>query len=69
MLQPPPSVRGKKLNIKFAQQIQANIPIFLFFVNDKNLIHFSYQRYIENQFRNYFGFSGCPIKIIYKKKK
>lgn len=69
MLQPPPSVRGKKLNIKFAQQIQANIPIFLFFVNDKNLIHFSYQRYIENQFRNYFGFSGCPIKIIYKNKK
>lgn len=69
MLQPPPSVCGKKLNIKFAQQIQANIPIFLFFVNDKNLIHFSYQRYIENQFRNYFGFSGCPIKIIYKNKK
>ncbi|WP_215740135.1 ribosome biogenesis GTPase Der [Mesomycoplasma hyorhinis] len=69
MLQPPPSVRGKKLNIKFAQQIQANIPIFLFFVNDKNLIHFSYQRYIENQFRNYFGFLGCPIKIIYKNKK
>ncbi|WP_215742750.1 ribosome biogenesis GTPase Der [Mesomycoplasma hyorhinis] len=69
MLQPPPSVRGKKLNIKFAQQIQANIPIFLFFVNDKNLIHFSYQRYIENQFRNYFGFSGCPVKIIYKNKK
>ncbi|WP_215737590.1 ribosome biogenesis GTPase Der [Mesomycoplasma hyorhinis] len=69
MLQPPPSVRGKKINIKFAQQIQANIPIFLFFVNDKNLIHFSYQRYIENQFRNYFGFSGCPIKIIYKNKK
>ncbi|WP_215739556.1 ribosome biogenesis GTPase Der [Mesomycoplasma hyorhinis] len=69
ILQPPPSVRGKKLNIKFAQQIQANIPIFLFFVNDKNLIHFSYQRYIENQFRNYFGFSGCPIKIIYKNKK
>lgn len=69
MLQPPPSVRGKKLNIKFAQQIQANIPIFLFFVNDKNLIHFSYQRYIENQFRNYFGFSGSPIKIIYKNKK
>ncbi|QJB71508.1 ribosome biogenesis GTPase Der [Mycoplasma sp. 1654_15] len=69
MLQPPPSVRGKKLTIKFAQQIQAQIPTFLFFVNDKNLIHFSYQRYIENQFRNYFGFEGCPIKIIYKNNK
>ncbi|ATP60034.1 ribosome biogenesis GTPase Der [Mesomycoplasma dispar] len=66
MIQPHPNVNGRKVYFNFASQINAKIPSFVFFVSDKNLVHFSYQRYIENQMRKYFDFFGCPIKIIYK---
>ncbi|AJC49647.1 ribosome biogenesis GTPase Der [Mesomycoplasma flocculare] len=66
MIQPHPNVNGKKVRFNFANQINGKIPTFVFFVNDKNLVHFSYQRYIDNQMRKYFDFFGCPIKIIYK---
>ncbi|MBG0730631.1 ribosome biogenesis GTPase Der [Mycoplasma sp. 'Moose RK'] len=66
MIQPHPNVNGKKISFNFVSQINARIPSFVFFVTDRNLVHFSYQRYIENQIRKYFDFFGCPIKIIYK---
>ncbi|CAT04923.1 GTP-binding protein EngA [Mesomycoplasma conjunctivae] len=66
IMQPPRSHKGKRLHISFAQQVEGAIPTFVFNVNDKDTIHFSYQRYIENQLRKYFGFEGCPIKIVYK---
>ncbi|WP_434334927.1 ribosome biogenesis GTPase Der [Mesomycoplasma hyopneumoniae] len=66
MIQPHPNVNGKKVYFNFLEQIYGKIPTFIFFVTDKNLVHFSYQRYIENQMRKYFDFFGCPIKIIYK---
>ncbi|WP_341517516.1 ribosome biogenesis GTPase Der [Mesomycoplasma ovipneumoniae] len=69
LIQPHPNVNGKKVFFNFISQISAKIPSFVFFVTDKNLVHFSYQRYIDNQIRKYFDFFGCPIKIIYKNIK
>lgn len=68
-MQPPRSVAGQRLNIYFGQQVNGKVPTFIFSVNNKKLIHFSYQRYIENQLRKYFGFEGCPLNIIYKNKE
>lgn len=65
----PPSDKGKKLKIYYVQQIGIQPPTFLLFVNSKELFHFSYQRYIINQFRNRFDFTGTPIKLIIKEKK
>lgn len=65
---PPPAHNGKKLKINFASQVAIAPPTFVLFVNDENLLHFSYSRYLENRLRDAFDFKGNPIKIIARKK-
>lgn len=64
----PPSDKGKRLKIYYATQASTRPPTFIFFVNDKELFHFSYQRYLINCFRNNFGFEGTPIRLIIREK-
>ncbi len=64
----PPSDKGKRLRIYYATQVAVGPPTFVFFVNDKKLMHFSYQRYLENQLRETFGFRGTSIKIIVRER-
>ena len=68
LLNQPPSDKGKRLNIYYATQVGVRPPTFAIFVNDKDLFHFSYQRYIENKLRENFGFEGTPIKIFIREK-
>ena len=65
----PPSDKGKRLRIYYITQVSVKPPTFVMFVNSKDLTHFSYTRYIENQIRNTFGFRGTPIKFIYRERK
>lgn len=64
----PPSDKGKRLKIYYATQADIKPPTFVLFVNDAQLAHYSYVRYIENQFRARFGFEGTPIKFIIREK-
>ena len=64
----PPAVRGQIIRIKYVTQISASIPTFLFFANHPKLIPTSYQRYLENQLRKHFSFSGVPINVFFRKK-
>ena len=64
----PPTHKGRRLKITFATQINTNPPTFALFVNDRELMHFSYVRYIENTLRKAFDFSGTPIKISVRNK-
>ena len=64
----PPSDKGKRLKIYYITQAAACPPSFVCFVNDSELFHFSYQRYIENQIRSTFGMEGTPIKIISRER-
>ncbi len=64
----PPSDKGKRLKIYYMTQAQTKPPTFIIFVNNKDLLHFSYQRYIENQIRLIFGFEGTPIKFIVRER-
>lgn len=65
---PPPTHKGKRLRINYVSQVSVAPPTFVFFVNDPELMHFSYQRYMENRLREAFGFDGNPIRIIARKK-
>ena len=62
----PPSARGKSLNLLYVTQADINPPTFVFFVNDPRLVHFSYQRYLENEIRARWGFEGTPIRMVFK---
>ncbi len=66
---PPPSDKGKKLKIYYGTQGGTKPPSFIFFVNDKKLLHFSYRRYLENQIRKAFGFEGNPIRVVTRERK
>lgn len=68
MLTPPPSHNGKRLRVLYASQVSVAPPTFVIFVNDPELCHFSYVRYLENSLRNAFDFSGTPIHIIIRKR-
>ena len=57
---------GKQLKILYATQAEVNPPTFVFFVNDTKLVHFSYQRYLENKLRQSFGFAGTPLRLVFK---
>jgi GTP-binding protein len=61
-----PTSQGKQLKIFYATQAEANPPTFIFFTNDARLVHFSYKRFLENQLRKAFGFTGTPLRIIFK---
>lgn len=68
IIKPASSINGHRLSIKFIKQVQAKIPTFLLFINNKKLAHFTYLRYIENQIRQNYNFSGTPIELILKNK-
>lgn len=66
--QQPPSDKGKRLRIYYGTQATIAPPSFVLFVNDKDLFHFSYKRFIENQIRENFGFEGTPIRLIIRER-
>ena len=66
--QQPPSDKGKRLKVYYGTQASIAPPTFVLFVNDKDLFHYSYLRYIENQFRLAFGFEGTPLHFIVREK-
>jgi len=66
---PTPQDKGRHLKIYYGTQVAVNPPTFALFVNDKELSHFSYERYLENQIRSNFGFEGVPIRLLLRNKK
>ncbi|KRL90829.1 ribosome biogenesis GTPase Der [Lactobacillus kalixensis] len=68
-LVPTPMIKGKRLRVYYMTQVKTNPPTFVVFVNDPELMHFSYQRFLINQLRENFNFEGTPIKIIPRKRK
>ena len=69
LMKEPPIVGLKRMKIYYATQVAAKPPKFIFFVNDSSASHFSYQRYLENQLRESFDFSGTGIQIEYRERK
>lgn len=67
-MQQPPADKGRQLKIYYMTQVSVKPPTFVIFVNEKELFHFSYRRYIENQLRDAFGFVGTPIHFIVREK-
>lgn len=65
----PPSDKGRRLRLYYITQVSVKPPTFVIFINDKELTHFSYTRYIENQIRETFGFQGTPLRFIYRERK
>ena len=68
-MQQPPSDRGRRLKIFYVTQVSVKPPTFVIFVNDKELMHFSYTRYLENKIRDAFGFKGTSLKFIIRERK
>ena len=68
-LQQPPTDKGKRLKLFYITQVAVKPPTFVIFVNDKELMHFSYTRYIENKIRDTFGFRGTSLKFIIRERK
>lgn len=68
-MQQPPSDKGKRLKIFYTTQVAVKPPTFVIFVNDKELMHFSYTRYLENKIREAFGFKGTSLKFIIRERK
>lgn len=68
-MQQPPSDKGKRLKIYYTTQVSVKPPTFVIFVNDKELMHFSYTRYLENRIRETFGFKGTALKFIIRERK
>ncbi|MDO5033448.1 MAG: ribosome biogenesis GTPase Der [Eubacteriales bacterium] len=65
----PPSDKGRALKIYYGSQVSTQPPHFIFFINDKKLLHFSYERYLENRLREAFGFRGSPIFLSWRERK
>jgi GTP-binding protein len=68
-INPPPSERGKRLKILYVTQAGVKPPTFVLFVNDPEIMHFSYLRYIENKLREAFGFEGTPLNLVVRGRK
>ena len=68
-MQQPPTDKGKRLKLFYITQVSVKPPTFVIFVNDKEMMHFSYTRYIENQIRDSFGFKGTPLHFIIRERK
>ncbi|MCB6607347.1 ribosome biogenesis GTPase Der [[Clostridium] symbiosum] len=68
-LQQPPSDKGKRLKLYYMTQVSVKPPTFVVFVNDKELMHFSYTRYLENRIRDAFGFRGTSLKFLVRERK
>lgn len=69
MLNPPPTDKGRRLKILYVTEVGVKPPTFVIFVNDPELMHFSYLRYIENRLRSTFGFEGTPLKMVVRSRK
>lgn len=69
VMQQPPSDKGKRLKVFYATQASVKPPTFVIFVNNKELMHYSYQRYLENRIRDAFGFKGTPLRFIIRERK
>ncbi len=68
VMQQPPSDKGKRLKLYYITQVSVKPPTFVIFVNNKELMHFSYTRYIENQIRETFGFRGTPLRFLIRER-
>ncbi|AUJ26396.1 ribosome biogenesis GTPase Der [Virgibacillus dokdonensis] len=68
-MNPTPTVKGKRLKVLYATQVNVKPPRFVIFVNEPELVHFSFARFVENRIREAFGFVGTPIKIIARKRQ
>lgn len=68
LLNEPKQYKGVQLKVFYTSQVSVNPPTFVFFVNDTECIHFSYERYLENKIRESFDFTGTPIKLIFRKR-
>ena len=68
-MQQPPSDKGKRLKLYYITQVAVKPPTFVIFVNDKELMHFSYTRYLENKIREAFGFRGTSLKFFIRERK
>ena len=64
----PPTDKGKRLKILYGTQVATKPPTFVIFVNNKELFHFSYERYLTNQIRKEFGLEGTPVRMIAREK-
>ena len=67
-MSPPPTDRGKRLKVFYMTQVSVKPPTFIVFVNDPELMHFSYERFLENRIRDAFHFEGTPIRIFARKR-
>lgn len=65
---PPPSYKGKRLKIMFVSQVRTDPPTFLFHVNNPELVHFSYERYLENRIRDEYHFTGTPLRMSFRRR-
>ena len=65
---PPPAIKGKRIQIKYAAQVHREPPLFAFFTNHPRLIPINYRRYLENRLRQQFGFEGVPVKLSFRAK-
>ena len=65
----PPSYNGRRLRVYYSSQVAVAPPTFVLFVNSADLMHFSYERFLENVIRKAFDFSGTPIRIVTREKK
>jgi GTP-binding protein len=67
--QAPPIKGGKRLKIFYASQVRVDPPVFVFHVNDRRLVHFSYERYLENQIRAQYPYTGTPLRLSFRQRK
>jgi GTP-binding protein len=63
---PPPPIQGTRLKVYYVTQAQVAPPVFICFVNDPKLVHFSYERFLENRLRAAFGFTGVPLRLVFR---
>ena len=66
---PPPSDKGRRAKLFYASQVGIKPPKFVIFVNDPEILHFSYERYIENKMREAFGFAGTPVWLMWRRRE
>lgn len=68
-MNPTPTLKGRRLKVLYATQVAVKPPSFVVFVNDPELMHFSYERFLENKIRDAFDFAGTPIKIFARRRQ
>jgi len=69
LAQPPRGLKGRQLKVLYLSQVAVAPPTFVFWVNDPELVHFSYRRFLENRLRERYGFEGTPIRIFFRARR